>query len=241
MPPKRKYRTKKGDSYASLNQYAPPQDLMNLNPGVPTLSPGQDIWVPATINNPNSIYGANNTLPPAPTNFSTANSFGGWTPQLAAQQNAALSPSNGLSLYQQSERTQTPINPVTGGVNSFQSGTQVNNQPGLQVLLNGSVAQSGGGGGGAPTSVALPPNYVYTGGNDPLSVEQRRLWNIAAGGTGNERVFLMSRDQKRAIGDAKRRRRMRGNNEAAQSVVAVPEVPTTQGNMVNSALSWRVG
>lgn len=257
MPTKKKYKVKAGESFAT---FPDPQQVMSLNPGVPSLSTGQTIFLP-TFNNPgtqNRNQNATFTMPgqstftpsysPAPVG---ANSFYSGSQVNTGAFNVGAPQINPAYANQPEFLSPVGVNaPATAstltGANSFQSGNQVNNQADLQMIVNGSVAQPGAASTNtpAPTSITLPPNYVYTGGNDPASVEQRRQWNIAAGGTGDERVFLMSREQKKAIGDAKRRKRGQTNRQvelAAAQAVQVVQEEAPSGHMVNSALSWRVG
>ncbi len=106
--------------------------------------------------------------------------------------------------------------------------------------INNGATTPNGGSSNLPPSNTLPANYVYTGGNDPLSVEQRRIWNQQAGGTGDERVFLRTKqDIWNMKANQRRRNSNRGNNA---SPVPAPEViQAPNGNAVNTSLSWRVG
>ena len=78
-------------------------------PIVPVLSPGQDMWVPEAINNPNSIYGnLNGTLAPVLTQTFTP-TYGNLSPA-------------GLAQYQTSERTHVvppPVPTVAAGSSIF--------------------------------------------------------------------------------------------------------------------------
>lgn len=254
MPPKRKYRTKKGDSYASLSQFGTPQDLMNLNPGVPTLSPGQDMWVPNNVFAP-LVNNGGWTPPPTPNfasaNFASANSFmsGGQVNTGAFNVGA---PQIGAAFLNQPEfmspgGSNSPQSVFMRGTNSFQSGSQLNTQPGLQSILPpsvpslpapaGDVTQ-----GAAPFGVNASGQRLDANGNvfDPATA-QRDIYGGQFVQEGETRWTRNARGRvvrQVATGGSWRdvNRRRRGG-----AVAAVPEVPAAQGNMVNSALSWRVG
>jgi hypothetical protein len=124
------------------------------------------------------------------------------------------------------------------GANSFSNAAgMVNQQAGMQTLVNGSVAGASSGGGQAGR-----PQGVY----DPKASnakEWRRYWNQQAGGTGDEHVYQMSSNDVWNMKAAQRRRT--GGNGMPQPrkprpvVTPVIDLPLT-GNAVSSSLSWRV-
>lgn len=96
--------------------------------------------------------------------------------------------------------------------------------------------------GASSTSPTLPAGYTY-GSDAALDAEQRKLWNIQAGGTGNEQVRLLSKqDVWNRKANSRRRQQSKGDEGQTNNGYVAPEVISTpSGNAVNTSLSWRVG
>jgi hypothetical protein len=231
---------------------------------VPSLSTGQSIFVPGQqfSPNPNNQFAQINANQ---SSFRPPNSL--FNPAQTSQPNSPLQPPAPTSVPNFSPFQQNPYSNVDTfgrgrGTNAnfappppapisatSPAGVQANAAARTAALSQASLAVASN---PVPTQITLPDNYVYTGGNSPEAQQQRYLWNVAAGGDPNiapadqPRVFLMSRAQRHAIGDARRRRRGRSaqqeaSHQAALDAVTTAEVPAPQGNAVNSSLRWNAG
>ena len=116
---------------------------------------------------------------------------------------------------------------------SFVSGNgQVNTQDDLQVMVNGSVAQS------APPA-ATTPTGTYTGGNSANDQAWRNYWNQQAAAGRNQEdaeptVRIPTRGEIWEMKAAQRRKQM-GKKKQPTAALA------PSGNAVNNSTSWRVG
>lgn len=97
----------------------------------------------------------------------------------------------------------------------------------------------------ANPSAVVPQGYVYTGGNDPLAVQQRAIWNMQAGASpqralelAQNRVIPLTRNQ---VWNMKANQRRRNASQEQPQAVAPVAVNPLVGNAVNTNISWRVG
>lgn len=231
-----KYKVQAGDNWAKLGN---PQQLMAMNPGVPKLSQGQTIWRPSTTSS-GSVYVPPGGVPnaPRPPVFGPPKppGYGGAPFMTAAMLPQAPLPQN---LYG------PPTTPVPQ-----QGPPNVNHSFNPNVNINYGSSNNPTPAPTTPTTT-LPQGYVYQGGMSAEAIEQRRQWNLAAGGDPaiyndpNNRVFITTRAQVKAMKDANRRRReMKGESIGGGAGVNASAMSGNQGNLgnaVNENVSWRVG
>lgn len=229
-----KYKVKAGDTFASLGN---PQEIMALNPGVPKLSQGQTIFLPSfQPTNYAAPQYSTPAGPPKPVPYGPPKPvYGPALPVSSSFISGAgqvYKPPTVQTLYSPDKimpvaKTQLPTGSFVSG------GGQVNTQDDLQMMVNGSVAQS------APPAASTTPTGTYTGGNSANDQAWRNYWNQQAAAGRNQEdaeptVRIPTRGEIWEMKAAQRRKQM-GKKKQPTAALA------PSGNAVNSSTSWRVG